>query len=83
MVVRHGLPADEICRVAGERDARLTVIGPHGRFGFVELAAPTTTEDGFEEKVPRAARTAEPRCLVAQVLKVPIEVAFTAAPTQA
>jgi organic hydroperoxide reductase OsmC/OhrA len=57
-----------------------------GRFGFVvvELAVEITTEEGFEENARRAARAAESGCLIAQALRVPVEVELTvraAAPT--
>jgi organic hydroperoxide reductase OsmC/OhrA len=47
-----------------------------GRFGFVvvELAVEITTEEGFEDKARRAARAAESGCLIAQALRVPVEV---------
>lgn len=59
-----------------------------GRFGFVvvELAVEITTEEGFEENARRAARAAESGCLIAQALRVPVEVELNvraAAPTTA
>lgn len=59
-----------------------------GRFGFVvvELAVEITTEEGFEENARRAARAAESGCLVAQALRIPVEVELNvrvAAPTTA
>lgn len=59
-----------------------------GRFGFVvvELAVEITTEAGFEENARRAARAAESGCLVAQALRIPVEVELNvrvAAPTTA
>jgi organic hydroperoxide reductase OsmC/OhrA len=57
-----------------------------GRFGFVvvELAVEITTDEGFEENARRAARAAESGCLIAQALRVPVEVELkvrAAAPT--
>jgi organic hydroperoxide reductase OsmC/OhrA len=57
-----------------------------GRFGFVvvELAVEITTEEGFEENARRAGRAAESGCLIAQALRVPVEVELSvraAAPT--
>jgi organic hydroperoxide reductase OsmC/OhrA len=57
-----------------------------GRFGFVvvELAVEITTEAGYEENARRAARAAESGCLIAQALRVPVEVELNvraAAPT--
>lgn len=59
-----------------------------GRFGFVvvELAVEITTEEGFEENARRAARAAESGCLVAQAMRIPVEVELNvrvAAPTTA
>jgi organic hydroperoxide reductase OsmC/OhrA len=47
-----------------------------GRFGFVvvELAVEITTEEGFEDNARRAARAAESGCLIAQALRIPVEV---------
>jgi organic hydroperoxide reductase OsmC/OhrA len=47
-----------------------------GRFGFVvvELAVEITTEQGFEENARGAARAAESGCLIAQALRIPVEV---------
>ena len=46
------------------------------RFGFVvvELAVEITTEEGFEDNASRAARAAESGCLIAQALRIPVEV---------
>ena len=46
------------------------------RFGFVvvELAVEITTEEGFEDNARRAARAAESGCLIAQALRIPVEV---------
>jgi organic hydroperoxide reductase OsmC/OhrA len=59
-----------------------------GRFGFVvvELAVEIIAQEGFEDNARRAARAAESGCLVAQALKIPVEVELTvrsAAPTAA
>jgi peroxiredoxin-like protein len=59
-----------------------------GKFGFivVELAVEITTEEGFEENARKAARAAESGCLIAQALKIPVEVELNvkaAAPTTA
>ena len=56
------------------------------RFGFVvvELAVEITTEEGFEDHARRAARAAESGCLIAQALRIPIEIELevrAAAPT--
>ena len=47
-----------------------------GRFGFVviELAVEITTAEGFEDNARRAAHAAESGCLVAQALRIPVEV---------
>jgi organic hydroperoxide reductase OsmC/OhrA len=47
-----------------------------GRFGFVvvELEVEITTEQGFEENARGAARAAESGCLIAQALRIPVEV---------
>jgi organic hydroperoxide reductase OsmC/OhrA len=46
------------------------------RFGFVvvELAVEITTEEGFEDNARRAARAAESGCLIAQALRIPVEI---------
>jgi organic hydroperoxide reductase OsmC/OhrA len=56
------------------------------RFGFVvvELAVEITTEEGFEDNARRAARAAESGCLIAQALRIPVEIELevrAAAPT--
>lgn len=56
------------------------------RFGFVvvELAVEITTEEGFEDNARRAARAAESGCLIAQALRIPVEIELevrVAAPT--
>ena len=56
------------------------------RFGFVvvELAVEITTEEGYEDHARRAARAAESGCLIAQALRIPIEIELevrAAAPT--
>jgi organic hydroperoxide reductase OsmC/OhrA len=56
------------------------------RFGFVvvELAVEITTEEGFEDNARRAARAAKSGCLVAQALRIPVEIELevrAAAPT--
>lgn len=43
-VVAHGSPADEIIRIAGERQADLIVIATHGRTGFRHLFLGSTAE---------------------------------------
>jgi organic hydroperoxide reductase OsmC/OhrA len=47
-----------------------------GRFGFVvvELAVEIATEPEFVEQARRAARAAESGCLIAQALRIPVEV---------
>lgn len=46
------------------------------RFGFVvvELAVEITTEEGFEDNARRASRAAESGCLIAQALRIPVEI---------
>lgn len=63
------------------RDVAISGVGhvtrrADARFGFVvvELAVEITTEEGFEENALRAARAAETGCLIAQALRVPVEV---------
>ena len=56
------------------------------RFGFVvvELAVEITTEEGFEDNARRASRAAESGCLIAQALRIPVEIELevrAAAPT--
>jgi len=43
-VVTHGLPADEIIRVAKEREVDLIVIATHGRTGIKHLLMGSTAE---------------------------------------
>ena len=46
------------------------------RFGFVvvELAVEITTEEGFEDNARRASRAAKSGCIIAQALRIPVEI---------
>ena len=46
------------------------------RFGFVvvELAVEITTAEGFEDNARRAARAAKSGCIIAQALRIPVEI---------